>query len=176
MRQWLAFCLPSLADRGRPSPGVFALNFPASCTGEDVSAPWSWLALCFLGSVTTAYNGFREGMPSSSFRGHSEMSTPIAPICLRDASHQPGKVALTLWEWCIGQPPKPQNSGKELLLEANTKQRSQTFLVDTNQEMPKVNKCFFYLFRWLFQYEGVWSFTSSLSIFFLSLPWWVLSP
>lgn len=104
------FCLPSWAgtevDPHRAS--VSALDFPASCTGEDVSAPWRCLALCFLGSVTTAYSGFRDRLPSSSFRGHSKMSTPIAPVCLRDASHQPGKVALTLWEWGISQPPKPQ--------------------------------------------------------------------
>lgn len=157
MRQWLAFCPPPWAgtevDPHRVS--VSAFDFPASCTGEDVSAPWRCLALCFLGSVTTAYSGFREGLPSSSFRGSQQdvdsHSSCLSQGCLSSARES---CTYTLGVGYRSATQTPETVGKSWLLEANTKQRSQTFLVDANQEMPKVNKCFFYLFRFSFNIKG----------------------
>lgn len=78
--------------------------------------PGDGLLCASWGSVAGMYSGQREVLPSFSFMGHSERSTPVVPVCLRDAFYQPEKVAFKLWEWHIGQPPKPQeHSGKELV-------------------------------------------------------------
>lgn len=60
------------------------------------------MALLGEGSVAAVYSGFRGAPPASRLMSPSEMSTPVALVCLRDAFCQPGKVVLELWEWHIG--------------------------------------------------------------------------